>query len=98
MNTSEKTEKECLKEMLEEVLKSARPTIYKSLRHCSRSWYVEKVTERKIDRKNGGVKIGGCGMDMGFALIDDMFTSMRAIMGEEFSHGKWQSKFSHTWI
>jgi hypothetical protein len=128
MNTLETTEKEYLKVMLEEVLKSAKPTIYTSLRHCSRSGmsrsisvylvlnnkiydteadnyqlvnidcYVEKVTGRKRDRNNGGLKIGGCGMDMGFALIDDMLTSMRDVMGDEFKHGRWQSKFRHTWM
>ena len=25
-----------------------------------------------IDKKNGGVKIGGCGMDMGFALVNTL--------------------------
>ncbi len=57
-------------------------------------YYVEKVTGRKRDRNNGCVKIGGCGMDMGFALVDDMFSSM----GDEFKHGRWQSKFRHTWM
>jgi len=35
------------------------------------SWYVANITDRKR-ATNGGVKIGGCGMDMGFALVYDL--------------------------
>lgn len=28
-----------------------------------------KAMKDKIDEKHGGIKIGGCGMDMGFALV-----------------------------
>lgn len=35
-------------------------------------YYAARAAERKIDRENGGVKIGGCGMDMGFALVYDL--------------------------
>ena len=31
--------------------------------------YAAKVTERALDRLHDGIKIGGCGMDMGFALV-----------------------------
>jgi len=61
-------------------------------------YYVEKICERKRDRKNGGVKIGGCGMDMGFALVDDLLTSMKDYLGDEFIHGRWQSKIRQTWM
>lgn len=30
---------------------------------------VAKATERTLDRRYDSVKIGGCGMDMGFALV-----------------------------
>lgn len=33
------------------------------------SWVVAKAINHPFDNKNGGVKIGGCGMDMGFAII-----------------------------
>jgi hypothetical protein len=33
------------------------------------SFWVAKATEHTIDKRNGGVRIGGCGMDMGFALV-----------------------------
>ena len=35
-------------------------------------YLVAPVTENKIDQTNGGVKISGCGMDMGFALVYDL--------------------------
>lgn len=35
-------------------------------------YYAARASERKIDRDNGGVKIGGAGMDMGFALVYDL--------------------------
>lgn len=33
------------------------------------SWLVARATGQKIDRDRGGIKIGGAGMDMGFALV-----------------------------
>jgi hypothetical protein len=33
------------------------------------SWLVARAMGDKIDQTNGGIKIGGCGMDMGFAII-----------------------------
>lgn len=33
------------------------------------SWYVAHLLDYKRSDKNGGIKIGGCGMDMGFALV-----------------------------
>lgn len=32
------------------------------------SWLVAKVLDYKL-ADNGGIKVGGCGMDMGFALV-----------------------------
>jgi len=36
------------------------------------TFYVARATENKRDKKHEGVKIGGCGMDMGFSLIYDL--------------------------
>jgi hypothetical protein len=36
------------------------------------NYHAAIVMDRKIDQKNGGIKIGGCGMDMGFALVYDL--------------------------
>ena len=59
---------------------------------------ISEVTNRKIDKNNGGVKIGGCGMDMGFALVDDMFSSLSDVLGDDYKHGRWQSIWEHSWI
>ncbi|HUN55905.1 MAG TPA: hypothetical protein VMU29_12180 [Smithella sp.] len=32
-------------------------------------WYVSKVTGHKMNEGTHAIKIGGCGMDMGFALV-----------------------------
>jgi hypothetical protein len=69
---------------LREVLKP-RDTVHTILRHYSRSgmsrsispiinnqdysWAVSRVLGNTFDQKNGGVKMGGCGMDMGFELV-----------------------------
>lgn len=36
------------------------------------SWLVARALGEKVDQKNGGVKMGGCGMDMGFALVHNL--------------------------
>lgn len=33
------------------------------------SYYASRVIGERIDRDRGGIVIGGCGMDMGFALV-----------------------------
>jgi hypothetical protein len=33
------------------------------------SYLAARAMNDKIDQKNGGIKIGGCGMDMGFHLV-----------------------------
>lgn len=33
------------------------------------SYWASKAMNDKIDDKHGGIRIGGCGMDMGFALV-----------------------------
>ena len=36
------------------------------------SWAVARVLGASFDRRNGGVKVGGCGMDMGFHLVHNL--------------------------
>jgi hypothetical protein len=36
------------------------------------TWHTMMLLDLKIDQNNGGVKMGGCGMDMGFALVYDL--------------------------
>lgn len=33
------------------------------------TYHAARAMGDKIDQKHGGIKIGGCGMDMGFALV-----------------------------
>ncbi len=33
------------------------------------TWLVARAMGEKIDPNHGGIKVGGCGMDMGFALV-----------------------------
>jgi hypothetical protein len=33
------------------------------------SYLVARALGERIDRNNGGVKVSGCGMDMGFSLV-----------------------------
>lgn len=36
------------------------------------SYLVRRVVERDLDRRHGGVKVSGAGMDMTFALVYDL--------------------------
>ena len=40
------------------------------------SYLTSVVTERRMDRDRGGVKMGGAGMDMGFALVYDLASAL----------------------
>jgi len=35
-------------------------------------YYAATVIGSKVDGNNGGIRIGGCGMDMGFALVYEL--------------------------
>ena len=37
---------------------------------CDISYHAARALGAKIDAKHDGIKIGGCGMDMGFALVN----------------------------
>ena len=72
---------------LREIL-SVGSTVQTILRHTSRSgmsrsispivdgqdvsYLVAPLLDRKVDQNNGGIKLGGCGMDMGFELVYEM--------------------------
>lgn len=36
------------------------------------TWLVARATGWPMDRKTGGIKVSGCGMDMGFHLVNSM--------------------------
>ena len=33
------------------------------------TWYAARAMEDTIDSKNGGIKVSGCGMDIGFSVV-----------------------------
>ena len=53
---------------------------------CDISWYAARVLGDKIDSKHGGIKIGGCGMDMGFALVYNLGAALWP-QGTDKPHG-----------
>lgn len=40
------------------------------------TYWVSRVLDNSIDHNHGGIKIGGCGMDMGFALVYNLGRKM----------------------
>lgn len=56
------------------------------------TFFAARVLGDKIDAKNGGIKITGCGMDMGFALYDNLMH----VMGLNCS--EWQKHYRLEWI
>lgn len=48
------------------------------------SWSVAAITGLRYDRKHEGVGIGGCGMDMGYAIVNSLSYALhgRASKGE----------------
>jgi hypothetical protein len=46
------------------------------------SYYVAQVLDMKIDQNHSGIKIGGCGMDMGFELV---YTLSRVLFRDNFT-------------
>jgi hypothetical protein len=57
-------------------------------------WHVARALHTKIDSKHGGIKRGGCGMDMGFDLV---YTLGRTLWpeGTEAPHGKRNGEPDH---
>lgn len=48
------------------------------------SWSVAKAIGNKYDRRHEGVGIGGCGMDMGFAIVYNL--SMALFCPDKYDH------------
>ena len=40
------------------------------------SWAVARVLDEPMDRKQGGLKVSGCGMDMGFHVVYSLSRSL----------------------
>ena len=58
-------------------------------------YWASQLLDRKIDQDNGGLKIGGAGMDMGFALVYEL--SMALFCPDKYDHDAAYS-LSHHWI
>ena len=55
------------------------------------SWYAAKAIGNPINRDSGGIKIGGCGMDMGFALVYDLSRTLYP-KGFKTKKGYWRNE------
>lgn len=66
----------------------AKPTRkYVGVRIMRISWLAARAMDRTIDQNNGGIKIGGYGMDMGFSLVYDLGRTLWP-KGTPKPHGK----------
>lgn len=43
------------------------------------SWLVAKILDWSTDPRHGGVKVGGCGSDMGFEIVHNLSYAMHGI-------------------
>lgn len=83
----ELAEREEAREKLREIVKPG-DVLKTILRHTSKSgmsrsispvidcedvsYLVARAIGEKVDQNHGGIKVGGCGMDMGFALVNSL--------------------------
>jgi hypothetical protein len=49
-------------------------------------WYIMQLMDEKIDNKHGGIKMGGCGMDMCFALVYNLSSFLFRNEDGSYSH------------
>jgi hypothetical protein len=61
------------------------------------SWSVAEAIGMTYNRKHEGVQIGGCGMDMGFAIVNDLSRVLFTPKGERYNHDA-AYKLNHRWI
>lgn len=61
------------------------------------SWSVSEAIGMTYNKKHEGVQIGGCGMDMGFAIVNDLSITLFTPKGERYNHDA-AYKLSHRWI
>lgn len=58
-------------------------------------WAVARVLGESCDGKNGGVKVGGCGMDMGFHIVNYL---SYALHGHHNTHPLAGYTLEHRWL
>jgi hypothetical protein len=59
------------------------------------SWSVAKAAGYTYDRKYEGVKVGGCGMDMGFSIVNNL--SICLFCPNNYDHDQ-AYKLQHQWL
>ncbi len=57
------------------------------------SYRIARALGDRLDPKNGGIKIGGCGMDMGFAIVHNLSYAIHGMESE--GEGKEASNQGH---
>lgn len=60
-------------------------------------WYIERMDLYNRDIKNGGLKVSGCGMDMGFAVVYNLSSSLFRNEDGSYSHDG-AYKLKQRWI
>lgn len=58
-------------------------------------WAVARVLGESCDQKNGGVKVSGCGMDMGFHIVNYLSYAMH---GHHSAHPLAGYTLEHRWL
>lgn len=59
------------------------------------TWAVARILGDPCDQKNGGVKVGGCGMDMGFHIVNYLSYSLH---GHHNAHPLAGYTLEHRWL
>ena len=60
--------------------------------HYSLDFNIEQLKIAKRDKDGKGLIVKGCGMDMGFWLVNNIFAKM---FGYDYN---WQEKHKHQWL
>lgn len=69
--------------------------VFRDNKPVSLTWLCQNVMGWKFDRKNGGIKVSGCGMDMGFHLVNNL--SMRLYCPDKYDHDA-AYRLKHRWL
>jgi hypothetical protein len=66
------------------------------------TWLTAKAIGHTMDAKKGGMKIRGCGMDMGFALVYDLGRTLWPNGGQDTQSSRQTNDggylLNHTWL
>lgn len=59
------------------------------------TWAVARILGERVDQKNGGVRVSGCGMDMGFHIVNYLSYSLH---GHHNTHPLAGYTLEHRWL